>query len=151
MSDHWVVLIPEDPRHVPDRLSQERARARFAELAGHADEITVKATEDVRFFSCVENFSRVVCPSCGGEIPMDWWWAKIGGDYDGGFRLDRYRTPCCDKPYTLHEFVCDWPQGFGRFNLTAINPECLGQIDDRQKREFEEILGTPLRVIYVHI
>jgi hypothetical protein len=71
-------------------------------------------------------------------------------DYEDGFRLDKYATPCCGKAHTLHELTYEWPQGFGRFALNAMNPN-LGLLDDKYKREFEEILGTPLRVIYRHI
>ena len=39
---------------------------------------------------------------------------------------------------------------FGRFGLDARNPN-IGELEDRYKREFEEILGTKLRVIYQHI
>jgi hypothetical protein len=46
--------------------------------------------------------------------------------------------------------VYEWPQGFGRFALDAMNPN-IGILQDRYKLEFEEILGTKLRVIYQHI
>jgi hypothetical protein len=50
----------------------------------------------------------------------------------------------------LHELGYDWPQGFGRFALDAMNPN-IGELDDRLKTQFEKILGTKLRVIYQHI
>ncbi len=72
-------------------------------------------------------------------------------DYsDDGFKLAAYATPCCGKIGTLNELVYEWPQGFGRFALDAMNAN-IGKLEDRYKQEFENILGTKLRVIYRHI
>jgi hypothetical protein len=68
-------------------------------------------------------------------------------DYDNGFRLGKHSTPCCNALYTLHDLVYEWPQGFGRFALEARNPG-IGKLDGKYKREFEDILGAQLRVIY---
>ena len=48
------------------------------------------------------------------------------------------------------KLVYEWPQGFGRFALDAMNPN-IGKLDNRYKEEIEGILGTKLRVIYQHI
>jgi hypothetical protein len=64
--------------------------------------------------------------------------------------LATYATPCCGAICTLHELAYEWSQGFGRFALDAMNPN-IGELEDRYKQEFEEILGTKLRVIYQHI
>ena len=150
MSDSWIALIPEDPRFVPDPAKQLLARDRFAEIAPEADEIEIKLSDTVEFFDCGANFERVCCPSCGSEIPLAWWQDRMDEDYGEGFKLAAYATPCCGASCTLHELVYEWPQGFGRFALDAMNPN-LGNLEDRYKREFEEILGTKLRVIYQHI
>jgi hypothetical protein len=163
MSDNWIALIPEDPRFVPDAAKRQRARDRFAEIAPDADELEIKVTEKIEFFDCGANFERVLCASCGAGIPGDWWQDRMDEDsgVDGwqdrmdedsgdGFKLASYATPCCGKKCTLHELVYEWPQGFGRFALDAMNPN-IGELEDKYKREFETILGTKLRVIYQHI
>jgi hypothetical protein len=150
MSDNWIALIPEDPRFVPDVAKQRRARDRFAEIAPEAEEIEIKVSEKVEFFDCGSNFEHIRCRSCGTEIPVAWWQDQMDEDYDDGFKLAAYATPCCGKKSTLHELVYEWPQGFGRFALDALNPN-IGKLDDKYKRELEEILGTKLRVIYQHI
>jgi hypothetical protein len=150
MSDNWIALIPEDPRFIPDAAKRSRARDRFAEIAPDADEIEIKVCEKVEFFDCGANFERILCPSCRSEIPSAWWQDRMDEDYSDGFVLAKYATPCCKALHTLHELVYDWPQGFGRFALDAMNPN-IGKLDDRYKEEFEGILGTPLRVIYQHI
>lgn len=150
MSDNWIRLIPENPRLVPETGRQIRAKERFAELAPNADEIEIKVSESIEFFDCGGNFERARCPSCGEEIPNDWWQDRMGEDYENGFRLAPYPLPCCNTQKTLHEFSCEWPQGFGLFALDAMNPN-MESLKDEHKEEFERILGTPLRVIYRHI
>jgi hypothetical protein len=151
MSDNWITLIPEDdPRFIPEVVKQSRARDRLTEIAPEADEIEIKVSEKVEFFDCGGNFERVRCPSCGSEIPAVWWQARMDDDYGNGFMLASYATPCCAVQCTLHELVYEWPQGFGRFALEAMNPN-IGKLEDKYKQEFEKILGTRLRVIYQHI
>jgi hypothetical protein len=150
MSDNWIVLIPEDPWLVPDAVKQRRARDRFAEIAPEADEIEIKVSEKVEFFDCGANLERICCPSCRAQIPVEWWQERMDEDYGDGFKLASYATPCCGKKSTLHELVYEWPQGFGRFALDALNPN-IAKLAEKDKREFEKILGTKLRVIYQHI
>lgn len=71
-------------------------------------------------------------------------------DYENGFKLDHYRTPCCNAVKTLHELTYNWQQAFGRFALDAMNPD-LGMLEDEHRRELEGILGTRLVVVYQHI
>ena len=71
-------------------------------------------------------------------------------DFAHGFKLATYVTPCCRKKCTLHELVYQWAQGFGCFAINAMNAN-IGELEDKCRREFENILGTKLRVIYQHI
>ena len=143
MLDDWIILIPENPDGMPDPASQERARARFSEIAPEADEVEVRVENKIDFFHCGGNYERIVCPSCRSEIPNQWWQDTVDQDYDNGFKLARYPTPCCGTEHTLHELTYEWPQGFCRFAFKAMNPN-LGLLDEKYKRELEEILGTPL-------
>jgi len=150
MSDNWITLIPEDPHHVPDRERQVRALERYAQIAPKADSLEIELSEKVRFFDCGGNFERIMCPTCHAEIPITWFQRAFDEDADDGFKLLRYETPCCQSMHTLHELDFRWPEGFGRFGLTGMNPG-IGLLQEEHKRELEEILGTKLRVIYQHI
>jgi hypothetical protein len=150
MSENWITLIPKDPRYIPPPASQERARLRFLEIAPDADEARIEVGEKIVFFDCGANLERIACPSCGSEISKEWWQEKMEEDYDRGFQLAKYPLPCCGAAGTLDELIYEWPQGFARFALDAMNPN-IGLLDDEHKREFEEILATPLRVIYQHM
>jgi len=102
------------------------------------------------FFDAGENFERVLCPSCRAEIPMEWWQQRMGEDCDEGFKLAKYPTPCCQAAHTLHELAYDWPQGFGRYALPAMNAN-IGELSEKQRQDMERILGTRLRIIYQHL
>lgn len=151
MSDHFIVLVPEDPHFIPSAKLQKAARKRLAEMAPDADQVEVVVSETIQFFDCGANFEKVLCPSCGQELSADWWAERMGEDEDeeNGFKLDRYQTPCCNATSTLRELVYDWPQTFGRFALEAMNAN-IGTLTDKQRRELERILGTKLVVIYQH-
>lgn len=150
MSDDWITLVPEDPRFIPDTARQNVARDRFFEIAPDAEEVELKVSNSIEFFDCGQNFERVRCPACRSEIDIDWWQERMEQDYSGGFKLAAYSTPCCGKSWTLNELVYEWPQGFGMFALDAMNPD-IGELTNEHLREFEEILGTKLRLIYQHI
>ena len=150
MSDDWILLIPEDPTFVPSAQSQSRALQRFGEIAPAADEIKLVVSDTVEFFHCGVNFERVRCPSCGTEIPDAWWKERMDEDHENGFALSSYSTPCCGSRRTLNELTYEWPQGFGRFALEAMNAN-IGELDGHRRHEFEDILATKLRVIYRHI
>jgi hypothetical protein len=150
MSDNWVTLIPEDPMLIPEVAKQLLARRRLAEIASEADEVEIIVSDNVEFFDCGANFGRILCPACQSEIAVAWWQAQMDADYGDGFVLARHATPCCGARHTLHELVYEWPQGFARFALEAMNPN-IGKLEDRFKEELEGILGTKLRVIYQHI
>jgi hypothetical protein len=150
VSDHTISLIPEDPEFIPSRNAQERARDRMGEIAPQAEAIEIRVCPTIEFFDCGENFEQVLCPSCGSAIPNKWWQDRMNEYDEDGFRLARYPTPCCGSPHTLHELAYDGPQGFGRFALTALNPN-IGTLERGHQDELERILGTKLRVIYQHL
>lgn len=43
-----------------------------------------------------------------------------------------------------------FPQGFARFVLSAFEPKIF-DLEDRQVRELEELLGCKLRKVWVHV
>ena len=51
---------------------------------------------------------------------------------------------------SLAELHYEWPQGFARFSLSAMNAG-VGELSDEKKREFEQVLGCELMAIYRHL
>lgn len=151
MSDNWIALIPEDPRFVPDASQREAARAKFVAIAPEADKVEIKVSDRIQFFDCGANLEKIACPACGEEITLDWWRERMSEDSrDTGFKLMEYSLPCCGAGRTLAQLIYDWPQGFARFGIDAMNPG-IEKVSEEQRKDFERMLGTRLRVIYQHI
>ncbi len=152
MGSHSIILIPEDPRFVPDQAKRERARERLAEITPAPCQVTADHTDTIQFFHCGENFNGIACPACSSGIPLRWWHDCLNEDYskEAGYKLSTYATPCCGFGCTMHDLAYDFAQGLGRFALIAENHN-IGELDERYRMEFEAILGTRLRVIYQHL
>jgi len=143
MSDHFIVVVPRDPRLVPTDEVQRRVVGVLNRIA--------EVSAQVQFFDCGQNFERVLCPHCSSEIGIDWWQERMDDDTDGsGFRLDSYEAPCCAKSVNLNELIYDWPQAFGRFSWTVQNPN-IGELTDAAKLELEAVAGFALVPIRQHV
>jgi len=152
MSDDWIILIPEKAGHVPPEEARNSALKQFRKIAPDSDEINIELTEKVRFENCGANFEKVLCPDCGKEIELDWWQERMEEDFgeEESFQLGTFKLPCCGVMRTLHELRYEWPQGFTRFSLEAMNPN-IGKLSAEARAGLEAASGCPLRVIYVHI
>jgi hypothetical protein len=158
VSDHWIILITEDPRYMPEASRRLQALERFKQLAPVADDLKLHVRDSIGFFDCAANFQRIICPACRAEIPSEWWTERLNEDavnpeVDEGFKLNAYLTPCCNTAHTLNELVYDAPQGFARFALEAMNPltHSLGPrvwLNEGNVAELAALLGVRLRVIY---
>jgi hypothetical protein len=51
---------------------------------------------------------------------------------------------------SLPDLLYDWPQGFARFSLEAMNPN-IQDLTEAAEREFETIIGCSLRKIWQHL
>ena len=148
MSDRWIILIPRDPHFIPDESSQEAAVAKFAEIAPRVLGIEAVNYDPVAFVDCGRDFETVWCPACGAQLYMDWWEETMESDFseENGFQLKEYPTPCCGEPATLNALSYEWPQGFARFALKALDPD-HDYLSGEEIEEFESILKTPLMQI----
>lgn len=152
MSDNWILIVPKSPEHIPSPKNAQAALKFLKELAPGADEIEIVQSERVLFFDCGANLETISCPKCSAGIDFDWWGEAMSSDYDEseGFRLSRFRLPCCSKYASLDTLVYEFHQAFGRFALSAMNPD-LGLLSDEAIRSFETTLGCDVSVIYQHI
>jgi hypothetical protein len=147
VSDHSVVFIPTDPRFVPSEKGQAAATALLRSLLSGAEAISSEVDDVVEFRDCGENFETVRCPACLLPIEIDTWQEWMSEDYsdDAGFRLGVFATPCCGARTTLNELLYDWPQGFSRYALCAVNAGDAAA--PSAAPELEAALGCRLRVI----
>ena len=153
MSDSYVEFIPVDPRYVPSQDAQHAAVAllRKAGLVRYTADISSETEQHIVFRDAGANFERVLCPSCGGDIPIETWQDWMNADYSAmaGFALRPVVTTCCATVATLNDLVYDWPQAFGRYALTLRNSD-----DSRATSvvaELERTLDCKLRTIRRHI
>jgi hypothetical protein len=153
MSDHWIGIIPEDPKFVPSANAIAKAEALMAEIAPDADEIRSEISEGIRFQDCGENFISVHCPVCGAEIDTEWWREQMDRDYhlDSGFDLKPLQLPCGHRAESLNALRYDWAQGFSRFVLDTMNPMIGRALQPEEVTRLETTLGCPVKVIYRHI
>jgi len=162
MSDSVTRIIPQDPKFVPtpaaERLALSLLRAYLPD-----DQVTARRFDTIQFVDTGENFERVVCPYCRKEIlPADWYaWLDravvavsppgAGARYAAGFADLTGRTPCCDRLSDLNSLAYEWPAGFARFMLEAMNPhigEFIGGfLPDEVCASVANALGCPVRQI----
>jgi len=109
-----------------------------------AADVLVKESDEVRFFDCGENFERIACPRCAGEINLEWWHERMDQDgVAGGFRLDTYALPCCGVSATLNDLNYEWPQAFGRFRWEIRNPD-IGDLTSADRAALAAAAGVQL-------
>jgi hypothetical protein len=152
VSEHSLIIIPFDPRLVPEKSHQLYALSRVHESFQAPANIKMQTFEMVRFFHCGENMERIACPQCDSNLTdfkskPDWWGDRISDDYrDGGFLLNTYQTPCCGTPVTLNDLTYEFEMGFARFAIEVEN--AMGKVDESLHGDLESILNTRLRKIH---
>ena len=145
VSDDIVKLVPRDPEFVPGAEAQGAAHASLTRFLPLADEVSCRVSDSPQFIDQGENFERVRCPMCGAELE-DWWTGAMEAAYDGrGFPSLAITVPCCGSKSSLNELTYDWPAGFARFELRALNPGA--ELKKEQMAEIEQLLGCPLLVV----
>ena len=150
MSDNWIIIIPEKPDYVPSEQAQRKAVELFRKLAPDADEVNAEASAYVRFIDCGENLQRVLCPECAAQIEMDWWHARVAEEIEAGCPLRPIRLLCCGVQRNLDELKYEWPAGFAKFNVEAMNPN-IEDLDEQHLKQFEAVLGCRVRKILQHV
>jgi hypothetical protein len=63
--------------------------------------------------------------------------------YRNQFRCLRVTTPCCDAVSSLNDVIYDWPAGFARYVLEAVNP--TNDISVTQLARLAQVLSCSLR------
>lgn len=149
MSDNWTILIPRDPDFVPSPEAQREARRWLERVLPTADEITVEVTDRPEFVWAGPNFESASCPACRSDV-TEWFWSALDETSESDFtRLD-VSLPCCGVSSSLNDVECYLPQGFARFQLSAMNPN-VGTLPADIVSEIARIVQSPMRVVYRHL
>ena len=152
MSDNWVTVIPLRPDHMPNPIQISQGLKVLKDIATDADEITIIQYDAVMLFDCGANFEHIECPSCRSKLNSDWWGQTMSADYDesSGFKLMDYITPCCSTPTPMHKLDYYFHQAFGRFGLSAMNPN-IGELSPSDIKKIKVALGCDVTVVYQHL
>jgi hypothetical protein len=150
MSDNLLRLIPTSPVFVPPHASQERAVNILRAFTPRADRVHAEVFPEIQFIDPGENFEGVMCPSCGEDI-TDSWSEWMDTAAQSQFSKLSIELPCCGLPSDLNMLRYDWPAGFARFMLEAMNPSLDDWLPQANLVVLEETLGCKLRQILAHI
>ncbi len=148
MSDNWLSYVPADPTWQPSDEVAERAAKLLKTIVPAADEVKYELS-DVQFIDAGANWSGVRCPYCHADLE-GWWGDAMSDAFKNGPATLSVTTPCCKKPSSLNDLDYVWPVAFGRFVLSAQNPNVKNTTSE-QDQSLEECLGTKLRKVWTHI
>ena len=149
MSTAVLKLTPTQPDFVPAEEARQEARRFLASMLPASRAVAAKVFDSIEFVDAGENFRRVSCPNCGKEIDGAWWSEAMSEAHAARFRRLEVAVPCCGAEISLNDLNYDFPQGFARFVLQAIDPN-VAALDSEATGMLERILGCPLRVIWAH-
>jgi hypothetical protein len=157
MSDDYIKLIPTDPAYVPPKHLQEKAIRLLEEMLPEGEECEAEVYERLMFIDQGENLSVIFCPSCrealqfhDDEAVREWWHSVDDEVQDQGAEGVTVTMPCCQKRVLLTELTFDWPAGFARFELSAMNPSISHDLPLEQVAELENVLKCKLKQIWAH-
>lgn len=136
---------------MPSVTAQEQAAQSIRVALPKLATLELEQSESVVFYDCGANFENVFCPHCRSSISMDWWVGTMDADFvDEGFRLAHYALPCCGRESNLNDLQYDWPQAFGRFAITVMNPD-VAEVPRALLSTIESQLACTITVIRQHI
>lgn len=149
MSDNWLLLVPADPTFQPAEAAANAACDMFRSFVPQAEDVSIRFSENIIFFDPGANFERVSCPRCKSEV-TDWWADAMDVAAASDFSDLLATTPCCQTKISLDELSYEAPAAFGRFALSALNPN-IAELAELQRVELSSQLGCGLHVVWQRI
>jgi hypothetical protein len=154
VSDFYIRLIPGDQQWQPSREDAEAAvrylEGLFSGPQDDVEEVGAEFYDRVTLIDAGENTTRVSCSSCTEEIGVDWLYDLVEANGESFDSLE-IRVPCCSAMVELSSLHYDWPVGFARFEVTAMNAtRAKYELDDGELAELGSILGHPVTQILAH-
>ncbi|MCU7730532.1 hypothetical protein ODJ79_43035 [Actinoplanes sp. KI2] len=154
MSDDYIRLIPSDKQWQPKPEAAEAATSYVAQLfSGPQDdveEVEAEFYDQVTLIDAGENTTKISCLNCGGDIAVDWFFDLIEEKGEAFGNLD-FEVPCCGAVVALDSLRYDWPVGFARFEICAMNPtRAKYELDSAELAEVARLLQHPVTQILAH-
>lgn len=154
VSDGYIRLIPTDLRWQPTPEAATAATAYVARLfvapGDDVERVEYEFYDHITLIDAGENTTRVTCPRCGSDIDVDWFFDLIEENGESFNELD-VSVPCCNAIVSLDALHYDWPVGFARFEVSAMNPtRARYELDAQELAEVSAVLGHPVAQIIAH-
>jgi len=154
VSDSYIRVIPTDPGWQPTQKAAVAAVAYVAGLfAGPGDdveEVEHRFYDRVTLIDAGESTTRISCSRCDGEIGLRWFY-DAAGDNEAGLGCLDARVPCCGAVVSLATLRYDWPVGFARFEVTAMNAtRAKYELDAEELAHVTGLLGHLVTQILAH-
>ncbi|MEU8074810.1 hypothetical protein AB0B31_05120 [Catellatospora citrea] len=154
MSDSYIRLIPGDREWQPGPEAAAAAAAYveglFSDSADHVEYVEYEFYDRVTLIDAGENTSRITCSRCEGDIDTGWFF-DIAEEHDEQFDSLDVTVPCCAAVVALDTLRYDWPVGFARFEVSAMNAtRAKYELDAQELAVVADILGHPVRQILAH-
>ena len=144
-----IALIPRDPWLIPDEQAQQQAAERLSSFVRQADEIHITVNEMPIFVDAGARLTHATCPHCQHRFETSWQ-TIVECAAENQFRTLDVVMPCCGITLSLNDLQYDWPAGWARFLIEAVNPQIEG-LSIVQIGELEHILDCPMRQILIPI
>ena len=151
MSSHQIHVLSADADATLDDEAEEAVRRVLAD-SFPSSEIRIRRFGGVVLVSAMGAFEAARCPRCQVDLshPEPSWQAAMAASHRTGFRERRWTTPCCGLATTLDALAYAPEQGFASFEIVVADPG-RDQLTDAEKARLTSALGTPVRLISVHV
>ena len=147
MSATYLKIIPTSPSFVPDKATQSHALCILNAIYDGKD-IEMLTTDTIEFVDQGANFDSVNCNLCGKTVEISDWQDAMDKAYTKQFVDLTIVMPCCHKKNSLNDLKYNSSAGFAKFVISISDPE--HQIEESDLKKLQQVLGTPLRVIWAH-
>ncbi|MER7444626.1 hypothetical protein [Micromonospora avicenniae] len=155
MSDFYIRLIPTNPDWQPTHEAAAAAVAYVASLFSGPDdaveEVEYKFYDRVTLIDAGENTSQITCSHCSRDIGLGWLGDLVRENGSLSFDHLDVTVPCCGAVVPLNGLHYDWPIGFARFEVSAMNPtRAQYELDTEELARVAGLLGHPVAQILAH-
>ena len=154
MSDGYIRVIPTDLEWQPTPEAAAAAASYVARLfsgpSADVEDVDYEFYDRVTLIDAGENTTRITCSHCDGDIEVDWLFDLIEQNGESFDSLN-VAVPCCGVVVALHTLRYDWPVGFARFEVSAMNPSrAKYELAAEELADVAALLDHPVTQILAH-
>ena len=147
MSSTVLKIIPTNTSYLPDKIQQDKGKIFLTKLYKN-EQIEFVTTVSIEFVDQGENFDSVYSNLCGQNIEIEDWQNAMEKAYEKQFTDLEFISPCCHKKTSLNDLIYHSAAGFSKFIMTISDAQ--NEVGERDLNQLQQILGTPLRIIWAH-